>query len=125
MSDRQISVPSLAELQTHRSEKWRAFPHEILPLPVAEMDFPVAQPIRDAITQMVDKSDLGYLGSIPEMGSSFAGFAKRRWNWEVEPSYVRIATDVGVAVVELLRVFANPGDKVLNHRLPIERKAEA
>ena len=113
MSERQISVPSLAELQTHRSEKWRAFPHEILPLPVAEMDFPVAQPIRDAITQMVDKSDLGYLGSIPEMGDSFSGFAKRRWQWEVEPSYVRIATDVGVAIVELLRVFANPGDKVL------------
>jgi cystathionine beta-lyase len=113
MSDRQISVPSLAELQTHRSEKWRAFPHEILPLPVAEMDFPVAQPIRDAITQMVDKSDLGYLGSIPEMGASFSGFAKRRWQWDVEPTFVRVATDVGVAIVELLRVFTNPSDKVL------------
>ena len=113
MSDRQISVPSLAELQTHRSEKWRAFPHEILPLPVAEMDFPVAQPIRDAIIQMVDKSDLGYLGSIPEMGASFSGFAKRRWQWDVEPTFVRVATDVGVAIVELLRVFTNPSDKVL------------
>lgn len=113
MSDRQISVPSLAELQTHRSEKWRAFPHEILPLPVAEMDFPVAEPIRNVILQMVNKSDLGYLGSIPEMGTSFAGFAKRRWHWDVEPNYVRIATDVGVAVVELLRVFAQPGEKVL------------
>jgi cystathionine beta-lyase len=112
MSDRQISVPSLAELQTHRSEKWRAFPHEILPLPVAEMDFPVAQPIRDAIIQMVDKSDLGYLGSIPEMGASFSGFAKRRWQWDVEPTFVRVATDVGVAIVELLRVFTNPSDKV-------------
>jgi cystathionine beta-lyase len=113
MSDRQISVPSLAELQTHRSEKWRAFPHEILPLPVAEMDFPVAEPIREVILQMVNKSDLGYLGSIPEMGTSFAGFAKRRWHWDVEPNYVRIATDVGVAVVEVLRVFAQPGEKVL------------
>ena len=113
MSDNRISVPSLAELQTHRSEKWRAFPREILPLPVAEMDFPVAQPIKDAIVEMVNKSDLGYLGSIPEMGTSFAGFAKRRWNWDVEPTFVRIATDVGVAIVELLRVFTKPGDKIL------------
>jgi cystathionine beta-lyase len=113
MSDRLISIPSLAELQTHRSEKWRAFPHEVLPLPVAEMDFPVAQPIRDAIVEMVDKSDLGYLGSIPEMGTSFSGFAKRRWNWDVQPTFVRVATDVGVAIVELLRVFTNPSDKVL------------
>lgn len=113
MSDRQISIPSLAELQTHRSEKWRAFPREVLPLPVAEMDFPVAQPIQDVILDMVNNSDLGYLGSIPEMGNSFAGFAKRRWNWSVEPGFVRIATDVGVAVVELIRVFAQPGEKVL------------
>ena len=113
MSDRQISIPSLAELQTHRSEKWRAFPREILPLPVAEMDFPIAEPIREVILQMVNKSDLGYLGSIPEMGAAFAGFAKRRWRWDVESNFVRIATDVGVAVVELLRVFAQPGEKVL------------
>ncbi len=113
MSDRQISAPSLAELQTHRSEKWRGFSHDILPLPVAEMDFPVAQPIRDLLSEMVSTSDMGYLGSIPEMGTSFAGFAKRRWNWDVEPTYVRVATDVGVAVVELLRVFIKPGEKVL------------
>ena len=113
MSDRQITVPSLAELQKHRSEKWRGFSHDILPLPVAEMDFPVAQPIRELLSEMVSTSDMGYLGSIPEMGTSFAGFAKRRWHWDVEPTYVRIATDVGVAVVELLRVFAKPGEKVL------------
>jgi len=113
MSDRLISAPSLAELQTHRSEKWRGFTHDILPLPVAEMDFPVADGIREVLSEMISKSDLGYLGSIPEMGTSFSGFAKRRWNWDVEPTFVRIATDVGVAVVELLRVFAKPGDKVL------------
>jgi cystathionine beta-lyase len=62
---------------------------------------------------MVDASDLGYLGSIPEMGTSFAHFAQERWNWEVDPLQVRIGTDVGVAVVEILRVIAKPGDKVL------------
>ncbi len=113
MSERQIKIPSLVELQTHRSEKWRGFSHDILPLPVAEMDFPVAQPIRQILTEMVTTSDLGYLGPIPEMGTSFSGFAKRRWGWSVNPQYVRVATDVGVAVVELLRVFTKPGEKVL------------
>lgn len=113
MSDRLISVPPLAELQKHRSEKWRGFSTDILPLPVAEMDFPVAHPIREILAEMISTSDMGYLGSIPEMGTSFAGFAKRRWHWDVEPTYVRIATDVGVAVVELLRIFAQPGERVL------------
>jgi cystathionine beta-lyase len=113
MSQGQINIPSLADLQTHRSEKWRTFSHDILPLPVAEMDFPVAQPIRQILTEMVTASDLGYLGPIPEMGSAVSGFAKRRWDWQANPDYVRVATDVGVAVVELLRIFAKPGEKVL------------
>ena len=113
MSDRLISAPSLAELQTHRSEKWRGFTHDILPLPVAEMDFPVADGIREVLSEMILKSDLGYLGSIPEMGTSFSGFAKRRWGWSVDPLQVRIAADVGVGIVEVLRVITKPGDKIL------------
>jgi cystathionine beta-lyase len=113
MSDHSVSAPNLAELQSHRSEKWRGFAADVLPLPVAEMDFPVAQPIRDLLTEMISKSDLGYLGSIPELGQGFAQFAGRRWNWEVDPLQVRAATDVGVAVVEVLRVFTQPGDRIL------------
>ena len=67
MSDLSVSAPNLADLQTHRSEKWRGFAADVLPLPVAEMDFPIAQPIRELLTEMVAKSDLGYLGAIPEL----------------------------------------------------------
>ena len=113
MSDHSVSAPHLSELLTHKSEKWRAFPNDVLPLPVAEMDFPVAQPIRDLLSEMIAKSDLGYIGPIPELGKGFAHFAGNRWNWEVDPLQVRAATDVGVAVVEVLRVFTNPGDSIL------------
>jgi cystathionine beta-lyase len=111
MSDFHL-VP-LAELQTHKSEKWRAFPQDVLPLPVAEMDFPVAEPIRRTLAEMVRASDLGYLGAIPEMGEAFQGFATRRFGWTPDPSQVRIAADVGVGIVEVLRVITQYGDKVL------------
>jgi len=111
MSD--MRALDLSELQTHRSEKWRAFPKDVLPLPVAEMDFPVADPIRQVLREMIDHSDLGYLGLIPEMGTAFAGFTKRRWGWSVDPLQVRIAADVGVGIVEVLRVITKAGDKIL------------
>ena len=104
---------SLAEMRTHRSEKWRGFPSDVLPLFVAEMDFPIAKPIQDILIEMVSHSDMGYLSSIPELGKAFAGFAKRRWNWDVIPEQVRLCTDVGVGMVEVLRVTTKPGDKVL------------
>jgi cystathionine beta-lyase len=113
MSDRLASVPHLSVLQTHRSEKWRGFPKDVLPLPVAEMDFPVAEPIRAVLAEMVATSDLGYLGSIPELGLGFKKFAHERWNWDLDETQVRPATDVGVAVVEILRVLTNPGDLIL------------
>lgn len=111
MSDFHL-VP-LADLQTHKSEKWRAFPKDVLPLPVAEMDFPVAEPIRRALVEMVNASDLGYLGAIPEMGEAFQGFASRRFGWTPDPTQIRIAADVGVGIVETLRVITNYGDKIL------------
>jgi cystathionine beta-lyase len=103
----------LAELRTHKSEKWRAFPKNVLPLPVAEMDFPVAEPIRRTLIEMVNKSDLGYLGAIPEMGPAFSSFATERFGWTPDPSQIRIAADVGVGIVEVLRVITNYGDKIL------------
>jgi cystathionine beta-lyase len=113
MSDIDVTAPSLAELATHHSEKWRAFAPNVIPLPVAEMDFPVAAPIREFLHSMVEHSDMGYLGPIPELGNSLAAFAAAHWNWTVDPSRVRLATDVGVGVVEILRAFTNPGDGVL------------
>ena len=109
----EVKAFSLAELRTHRSEKWRDFPSDVLPLPVAEMDFPVAAPIRDVLLEMVSRSDLGYLGPIPELPLSFEKFAMSRWGWKLDPKQVHIVTDVGVGVVEVLRLITNPGDKVL------------
>ena len=113
MTDTNVQTPTLAELLTHRSEKWRGFDRDVLPLPVAEMDFPIAEPIRRVLQEMVAKSDLGYLGSVPELATGFARFAAEQWNWDVDTSQVKVASDVGVAVVEVLRVFTKPGDKVL------------
>jgi cystathionine beta-lyase len=111
MSDFQLL--SLDELRTHKSAKWRTFTPDVLPLPVAEMDFQIADPIREIIQKMVSHSDLGYLGPIPEMGEAFAHFTSTRFGWRPDPLQVRIAADVGVGIVETLRVITAPGDAIL------------
>lgn len=108
-----VSADSLAELRNRRSAKWRSFEKDVLPLPVAEMDYPIAKPIQDVLLDMVKRSDLGYGGIIPELPKAFEKFAKRRWNWQIDTEQFRLATDVGVAGVEVMRVFTKPGDKVV------------
>ena len=95
------------------SSKWRRFPSDVIPMHVAEMDFEVAPEIRDVLTEMIERSDLGYLGPIPEVAESFEKFASTRWNWKIDKSKVKLATDVGVAAVEILRLVTKPGDRVL------------
>lgn len=107
------SALPLSKLQKRRSAKWREFPSDVLPLPVAEMDFEIAKPIRDVLEEMIKGSDTGYLGPIPELGINLAKFSKARWGWEVDPEQVFTATDVGVGMVEMARTVVNPGDLIM------------
>lgn len=80
---------------------------------VAEMDFQIAEGISDRLIKMVTESDLGYLGPIPEVADAFAGFARDRWNWNIDKSQLKLVTDVGVGVVEFLRANGATGSKVI------------
>jgi len=109
----EVRALPLQELRKRKSVKWRQFPSDVLPLPVAEMDFPIAEPIKDALRDMVNRSDTGYLGPFPEMFEAFAHFSQMRWKWSVDVSHMRIATDVGVGTVEVIRTLISRGDKVM------------
>lgn len=108
-----ITFSTLSQLRGRKSEKWRRFPSDVLPLPVAEMDVEIAPSIKSALIDMVERSDTGYLGLIPELGTAFSSFAGDRWGWTVDPTKVRVAVDVGVAAIEVSRLFINPGDRIL------------
>jgi cysteine-S-conjugate beta-lyase len=103
----------LKELRQRKSTKWRTFAPEILPLPVAEMDFEIAKPIRNLLIKTLERSDTGYLGPIPELSTNIEKFARKRWGWKLDPDQIFPATDVGVGMVEFARTFLNPGDQIM------------
>ena len=48
-----LKVPGLSQMHARRSEKWAVEDDDVLSLTVAEMDFPVAAPIREAVQDAV------------------------------------------------------------------------
>ena len=50
----------LKTLRSRVSEKWNTYPEDVLPAWVAEMDFPLASPIREILKNSLDREDLGY-----------------------------------------------------------------
>jgi cysteine-S-conjugate beta-lyase len=104
---------SRAELRRRTSAKWGSYPPDVLPLPVAEMDFPIAEPISTVLHAAIDRSDLGYASRNPAVAEALAEFTARQWAWQFDPADVTLAPEVGVAVVEVLRLLIRPGDPVV------------
>ena len=105
---------NLDALRRRRSEKWTAFPEDVLPAHIAEMDFDLAPPVRRALEDAVANGDLGYAAAARSaLGRAFAAFAERRWQWEVDPDAVVAVPDVMVGVAELLRILTEPRDGVV------------
>ncbi|MEG3615479.1 MalY/PatB family protein [Isoptericola haloaureus] len=103
---------TLADLRRRTSVKWTAYPEDVLPLFVAEMDVPQAPFVVDAVTRALQVGDTGY-----DRGTTYAAalvpFAQRRWGWTPDERTSRTLPDVMVALVEILRVLTAPGDAVV------------
>jgi cystathionine beta-lyase len=105
----------VAVLRERRGEKWSAYPEDVLPLWVADMDFDVAEPIRRRLQRALDVGDLGYPmhprpTSLPAV---FAARAARLWGWEVEPRRVELLTDVVQGIYVALHEHTRPGEGVV------------
>jgi cystathionine beta-lyase len=108
-----LSVPGLEELGRRRSAKWAGVAPGVLSSTIAETDFPIPGPVAEALHAAIRADDLGYVPSRPAgLGEAFAGFARRRWAWEVDPDHVRVLPDVMDGLLELCRLLAGPGGTV-------------
>ncbi|TQS39762.1 aminotransferase class I/II-fold pyridoxal phosphate-dependent enzyme [Cryptosporangium phraense] len=99
-------------MQQRRSEKWRKYPSDVLPVFVAEMDTVLAEPIRAALASAVEFSDSGYAArdALPD---AYAAFAHRRWGWRPDPESIALMPDVARAVRTAIGLVSEPGDAVV------------
>ncbi|RLP91372.1 pyridoxal phosphate-dependent aminotransferase [Micromonospora sp. BL4] len=107
---RQLTID---QLRQRTSLKWREYPDDVLPLWVAEMDVPLAEPVARAITDAVARGDTGYTAGTA-YARALAEFARRRWGWDgLAVERTALTPDVMHGVVEALRLVTEPGDAVV------------
>ncbi|KAA0960765.1 aminotransferase class I/II-fold pyridoxal phosphate-dependent enzyme [Microbacterium sp. ANT_H45B] len=109
----EVRALPLAELRARTSEKWREYPADVLPLFVAETDFPLAPTISSALRRAVDRGDTGYVASRTPLASTYSDFALRRFGWQPDPARMRSTADVSMGIVEILRRVTRPGERVV------------
>ncbi len=108
-----VTALPLAQLRERTSEKWREYPEDVLPLFVAETDFPLAPAITAALERAVREGDTGYVASRTPLAQTYSDFAARRFGWQVDPALARSTADVSMGIVEILRRVIAPGDRII------------
>ena len=95
--------------QTHSSHG----DERVLPLWVADMDFPAAPPIQAAIRKRAEHGVFGYASKGASYLSAVAGWMQRRHGFTVEPEWIVPTPGVVPGLHLCVRRFTKPGDKVL------------
>lgn len=104
---------TLEQLRRRTSMKWRTYPEDVLPLWVAEMDVPLAEPVARAVREAVALGDTGYPAGTA-YAEALAGFASERWGWDgIAVERTAIVPDVMLGIVEMLKLVSGPGDPVV------------
>jgi len=104
---------TLDRLRCRTSMKWRTYPDDVLPLWVAEMDVPLAEPVVRAVADALALGDTGYPAGTG-YAEALAGFAAKRWGRHgIAVERTAIVPDVMLGVVEMLKLVTGPGDPVI------------
>ncbi|MGE0599675.1 MAG: MalY/PatB family protein [Dehalococcoidia bacterium] len=95
------------------STKWARFPEDVLPMPVADMDFRSPEPIRRALLERVEEGFYGYGRLFEEFHEVFSARLKRRYNWDVPTEALLPITGVIPGFNLALRALTAPGESMV------------
>ncbi|MBB5932489.1 MalY/PatB family protein [Streptomyces echinatus] len=109
----------LSSLTRRPGVKWNRAAPGVLAAWIAEMDFPPAPAVREALLRCVQE-DLGYPAwdgrpeEIP-LRTAFAERMRECHGWVLDPGHVREFTDINQGLQAVLAVATRPGDGVAVH----------
>lgn len=86
---------------------------DVLPLWVADMDFPAPREVIEALRERVDHGIFGYEAACPGLYGAQVEWLKKRFGWEVQENWITLSPGVIPALTAIIRTFTHPGDGVL------------
>lgn len=132
--DKVINRHGTNSLKYDFAEK-RNKPKDILPLWVADMDFPSPPAVQEALSQRIQHGIFGYSDDADgDYFETLSQWYKSRFDWSLQPEWLIKTPGIVVAICAAIRALTSPGDSVLiqqpvyypfeasvilNHRQPV------
>lgn len=96
------------------SYKWdSAADNDVLPMWVADMDFPTAPVIVDALRRRVEHGAFGYTKVPDAYYDAVCNWFSRRHGWNIDKQWVIYTSGVVPAISAAIKALVPKGDKVL------------
>ena len=91
----------------------RGRPKDVLPFWVADMDFPIAQEIEDALVKRCQHGIFGYSEATDGYFAALQNWYLKHFNWQVQRPWLIKTPGVVFALAMAVKAFTEPGDGVL------------
>ena len=103
----------LIERRGTQSAKWSAFPEDVLPLWVADMDFAAPPAVQAALHSKLEHGIFGYESPSFELLEVVAGRMQKLYDWQVTPEMVLAIPGVITGFNLAARLTCSPGQGLL------------
>jgi cystathionine beta-lyase len=106
---------TIEELRRRGSVKWTRGAPGVIGAFVAEMDFGAAPAITEALLDVVERADFGYLSehATAELAQACAAWQHDSYGWSVDPARIRPLPDVIKGLEAAITLFSRPGSPVI------------
>lgn len=118
MPERNLNFNKIIDRHGTRSLKYdfaarKGMPEDVLPLWVADMDFPTSSYIEDALVERVKEGIFGYSEVQTHYFEIVREWIRKRHNWEVNERWLIKTPTVVFALAMAVKAYTEPGDNVL------------
>jgi cystathionine beta-lyase len=86
---------------------------DVIPMWVADMDFPTAKPITEALQRRAAHPFYGYTMTGPGLTEAVVDRMKRKFDWKIEPEWVVFTPGIIPALSIAVRALTHPGDEII------------
>lgn len=104
-----MDLDNLLQRLNTGSKKWSQYPQDVLPMWVADMDFPVAEPIVQALRTRLDHPMLGYSVAQDSLRRTLVAHLGERYQWHIQPEDLVFLPGVEPGVNMALKALPGTG----------------
>jgi len=108
-----LSFDQVVDRRATNSLKWSRYGPDVLPLWVADMDFPAPEPVRQALHAAIDHGIFGYELPSRRLAEAVAARMERLYGWSLSPEMVVAVPGIVAAFKAAARAVCAPGEGVL------------